>query len=357
MSIRKTLQEDSGAIAVLYSIVFVFVVVPMLVVGTTAYVRSATTGELQRASDSGALAGAATIPFGNTDFVVNYLDATSAGATTATLSQLGLDDPSPDPLQIACDQAEQSATDPHNVGATYAVKNGPVSCDSAYLSDPTLVGAAKACAAGLGVQVPMLPGQPDFSSLLPALFHPGVETTMSWQVEGPLDQALGGNRSRLETTTSVARRRFKDIVVVPMLTAPIDPTATGGTATINLNPYAGDVRSFVASAFDGTEQLLQNTPRLAPCTQVVDAARGDVLDAVDPPSTGPQFDQILADALANQTPIVVMQVVEDLSVPYLDFVPVCVDSVNGHYIGHVTAFGACDVVAPGAFRASLRRSP
>ena len=356
MSIRKAMHEDNGAVAVLYSIVLAFLVVPMLVVGTTTYVRSTTTGELQRASDSGALAGAAMIPFGNTNFVLNYINATSGGATTETLNQLGLNYPSQDPLVAACDQAQRSATDPSNVGATYAVKNGPVNCESDYLSDPTIVGAAKACAAGLGVQVPPLPGQPDFSSLLPALFHPGVRTTMSWQVIGPLDQMLGGNNSKLETTVSVARRRFKDMVVVPMLTAPIS-TASGASTTINLNPYLGDVRSFVSAAFDGTDQLLQQTPQLAPCTQVVDAARGDVLDAVDPPSTGPQFDQILADATANETPIVVVQVVEDLSIPYLDFVPVCVESVNGDYVGHVTTFGACDVSAPGAFRASLRRAP
>jgi len=355
MSIRKTLHEDSGAIAVLYSIVFAFVVVPMLVVGTTTYVRSATTGELQRASDSGALAGAAMIPFGDSSFVLNYIDATSGGATTDTLSQLGLNYPSEDPRIAACDQAQRSANDSHNVGATYAVKNGPVTCDSTYLSDPTILGAARACAAALSVQVPPLPGQPDFSSLLPALFHPGVRTTMSWQVIGPLDQMLGGNNSKLETTTSVARRRFKDMVVVPVLTAPISTTGGASTTTVNLNSYLGDVRSFVSAAFDGTEQLLQQTPQLAPCAPVVDAARGDVLDAVDPPSTGPQFDQILADAAANQTPVVVVQVVENLSIPYLDFVPMCVSSVNGDYVGHLTSFAACDVVAPGAFRASLRR--
>ena len=356
MSIRRAMHEDNGAVAVLYSIVLAFLVVPMLVVGTTTYVRSTTTGELQRASDSGALAGAAMIPFGNTNFVLSYIDATSGGATTATLNQLGLNYPSEDPRIAACDQAQQSATNRDNVGFTYAVKNGPVTCESVYLSDPTIVGAAKACAAGLGVQVPPLPGQPDFSSLLPAMFHPGVRTTMSWQVVGPLDQMLGGNNSRLETTTSVARRRFKDMVVVPMLSAPVSLDGSSAATTINLNPYAGDVRSFVSAAFDGTDSLLQQTPRLGPCTQLVDASRDDVLDAVDPPSTGPQFEQILADATANETPIVVMQVVEDLSIPYLDFVPVCVESVNGHYIGHVTRFGSCDVTAPGAFRASLRRS-
>ncbi|HET6908681.1 MAG TPA: hypothetical protein VFH54_05020 [Mycobacteriales bacterium] len=353
MKMQTRLREDSGAIAVVYAVVFVFVVVPLLVVGTTTYVRSSTTGELQRASDSGALAGAATIPFGNASFVLDYIDATSDGATTDTLNQLGLDYSSPDPLQVACDQAVRSATDPHNVAATYATAP---SCQAEYLSDPTIVGAAKACAAALGVQAPPLPGQPDFSTLLPALFHPGVQTTMSWPVTGPMDKVLGGGTGKVETTTSIARRRFKDMVVVPVVAAPVN--VTGGTAdtqTINLNPYAGDVRGFVSGALDGTDQLLQQTPQLAPCAQAVDAARGDLLDAVDPPSTGPQFDQILSDALADQTPIVVVQVVEDLSVPYLDFVPVCVASVNGDYVGHPTTFGDCAVVAPGAFRASLRR--
>ena len=355
MSLRARLHDDEGAIAVLYGIVFTFVVVPLLVVGTTTYVRSSTTAELQRSSDSGALAGAAAIPFGNTHFVLDYLDATSRGATTDTLSQLGLDYNLPDPLQVACDTAQRSATDAHNVGAAYALKNGPAQCDAAYLGDPGVVGAAKACAAALGVQAPPLPGQPDFTGLLPALFHPGVQTTMTWHVTGPMDSMLGGGPGKPETTTSTARRRFKDMVVVPVVGTPVN-VAAADTSTLNLNPYAGDVRTFVGNAFDGTETLLQQTPQLAPCQQVVDASRADVLDAIDPPATGPQFDQILADATATQTPIVVVQVVEDLSVPYLDFVPMCVESVNGDYVGHPTTFGDCTVVAPGAFRASLRRA-
>ena len=358
MSLRARMHEDDGAIAVLYGIVFTFVVVPLLVLGTTTYVRASTTGELQRASDSGALAAAAAIPFGDTHFVIDYLNATSNGATTDTLSRLGLDYSLPDPLQIACDQAQRSATDSHNVGAFYALKkNGPATCNAVYLSDPTIFGAAQACASALGVQPPPLPGNPDFSTLLPAMFHPGVRTTMTWRVTGPIDSLLGGGSGKLETTTSIARRRFKDMVVVPVVGAPVTATAgLGGTTTVNLNPYAGDVRTFVSNAFDGTERLLQQTPQLAPCSQVVDAARGDVLDAIDPPSTGPQFDQILADAVATQTPVVVVQVVEDLAVPYLDFAPMCVDAVNGDYVGHPTTFADCSVVAPGAFRASLRRS-
>lgn len=356
MPTRMRLHEDDGAVAVLFGVLFAFVLLPLLVLGTTTYVRSTTAAELQRASDSGALAGAATIPFGNAHFALDYIDATSGGATTDTLDLLGLDYPYPDPLQVACDQARHSASDPHNVGYVYALDQlkRPMSCQAEYVKSD-LVGAAMACASALGVQPPPLPGQPDLSTLLPALLTPGIHTTVSWQVAAPMDKVTNSGPS-IQTVSSVARRRFKDMVVAPLVTA---PAIGGGTDTVvNVNPFAGDVRTFMSSAIDGTEQTLRQTPGLGPCAQMLDNARGDILDAVDPPSTGPQFTQILDAAAADSTPAMIAGVVESTSVPYLEFFPACIDASGGPdaYVGHLSTFGDCTVVSPGAFRASLRRS-
>lgn len=352
MTSRST--GDSGTVAVLYAIVFGIVIVPLIALGTSTYVRTTTDGELERAADSGALAAAAAIPFGNLQFATDYVNATSGGATTQTLADLGLTYPLPDPLQVACDQASRSATDTRNVAATYALPNGGVQCDQpTYLPDP-LSSTIDNCATALGLLPPPLPGQPDFRFLVPALLRPGVEVHLSWRVSSPTDQVFGRDATTTQSADAVARRRYKDMVVIPVTTLP-------ATGTFNLDPLSTDVRTTVSAAIDGTRQLLMATPSLAPCATLLDATRDDILDAVDPPATGPQFNAVLASAAASQTPVLVVPVVESLGVPYLDFLPVCVedsgvaDASGSSYVAHVDTFGECSVVSPGAFRASLRR--
>ncbi len=345
-------RDDSGAVAVLYAVVFVFALVPLLALGTTTYVQTSTAAELQRAADSGALAGASALPLGNLPFAVNYVNATSGGSTTQTLSQLGLSYPYTDPLQLACQQAMRSATDPNNVSAGYA---GPVSCTPppVYVSIPGNDPSGP-CATALSLLPPPLPGQPDLTTLAPALVTPGVQVSLQWSVTGPLDQLVGGSGTT-QTAVGLARRRFKDMVVIPVTTL---PTGT----TFNIDPLVSGVRTTVSNAVTTTDQLLTAAGTLGSCVTALNAEEGDLLDAVDPPSTGPQPSTVLAIAASAQTPIVLVEVVEALGVPFLEFVPVCVensgiaDASGSTYVAHTDTFGVCTVVAPGAFRASLRRS-
>ncbi|MBV9293182.1 MAG: hypothetical protein JO222_12090, partial [Frankiales bacterium] len=192
---------------------------------------------------------------------------------------------------------------------------------------------------------------PDLSGLLPTLLYPGVQVTMSWTVTGPLD-GLMHSAGTEQSVTSIAHRRFKNMVVVPEVQLP------GKKAqTINLNPYAGDARSLVLDALNGSEKLLVSHPQTAPCASALDAAHDDILDAVDPPNGGPTAQQILADAEQQGTPVLAVETaVNGLGIPYLDFVPVCVASSGGGFVGHLGNFGACSIDAPGGFRAALRRS-
>jgi hypothetical protein len=202
----------------------------------------------------------------------------------------------------------------------------------------------------LGPLDPM-PTVPNLAPLLPVLLRPGVQVTMTWKVQSPLDQVFNSSGTT-ETFTSIAHRRFKNMVVIPEATLP-----TGDT--INLNPLAGDLRAAVLQALDGTERLLQLNPATSTCAGVLAAMHDDILDAVSPPRNGPSAEQILDDAIADQAPLVVARVVtvaNALNVPYHDFVPVCAEQVAGGYVGHLTSFGTCSVRAPGGFRASLRRS-
>jgi len=354
-------RRDDGAVAVLYAIVLLGVLMPVFALSTTALVRSTTNGELQRAADAGALAGAAAIPFGDVNFARNFIAATpGAHWTERRLRDLGLSYDGEDPLDIACDDvALPNATDSHGLGSRYAKS---VSCTSSYVSNPDLLTQLEDCASGLAslptpVPAPSLPGvpavptTPDLSPLLPALLYPGVRVEMSWHVTGPFDQVINAGGAT-ETTTAVARRRFKNMVVVPEVGLP-----TG--QTINLNPYVGNVRGTAIDAMDQTERLLAANSLTAPCSSVLDGAHDDILDAIDPPAGGPTADEVIHDAIASDSPLVVARVisgVEGLSIPYLDFVPVCAEQVGDQYIGHLVDFGSCSLDSPGGFRASLRRS-
>jgi hypothetical protein len=365
MSLLKQARRDDGAVAVLYAIVFAVVLVPMLGIGTTALVRATTTGELQRAADAGSLAGAASIPTADVNFARSFLAATAGGPTDQTLRNLGLDYPGHDPLTVACDDvAVPNATDQHNVAVAGKFAGAPT-CQAKYLSDADTLSAVRQCADALATSatgstgitsgtglpgLPSVPGLPDLSPLLPVLLRPGVQVTMSWPVHVPMDKIFN-NTGTTETFTSIAHRRFKNIVVVPEATL---PTGT----TINLNPLAGDVRTAVLDAMDGTDEILRSVPATAVCAGVLDGARDDIADAIDPPGGGPDAATILDDAIASNSPILVARVVtvaNSLGVPYLDFVPVCAERVASNYVGHLTSFGACTLSSPGAYRASLRR--
>jgi hypothetical protein len=347
---------------VLYAIVFVGVLLPLLVVGTTTLVRSTADGELQRAADAGALAGAAAIPFGDPNFARNFLSATAGGPTDQTLQDLGLSFGGDDPLDIACRQVAQvNADDPHNIGHSFAT---PASCHPSYLSDLATLSAIRDCATGL-VHPPVgVPAVPDLSPLLPALLYPGVQVQMNWHVTGPLDKVINGAGAD-QNVTAIAHRRFKNMVVVPAVTPPhpglpgnplLPPSPVDPPGTIDLNPVVRDVRNTALDALDETEQLLAATPLTAGCATFLDGAQDDILDAISPPSHGPDAQQIIDDAAASDSPLVVARLVSGLGIPYLDFVPVCVERTGGVDIGHLGDFGSCSVAAPGGFRASLRRS-
>ena len=351
-------RHDDGAVAVLYAIVLAGVLVPLFALGTTALVRSTTNGELQRAGDAGALAGAAAIPFGDVNFARNFLAATAGGQRTdRRLRDLGLAYDGEDPLDVACNEvALPNANDSHGLGSRYATA---VSCHPSYVSNPDLLSELEDCASGLATVpapapslpgVPAVPSTPDLSPLLPALLYPGVRVDMSWHVTGPFDGFINGSGAT-ETTTSVARRRFKNMVVVPEVGLP-----TGDT--INLNPLVGNLRNTAIDAMNETEQILTSSPLTAPCASVLDGAHDDILDAIDPPSGGPTAQQVIDDAITTHSPLVVARVVsgvQGLDIPYLDFVPVCAEDVGGRYVGHLVDFGSCVIDAPGGFRASLRR--
>jgi len=354
-------QGEHGAVAVLFAIVLAFALLPAIALATGTYVRSTTGTELQRASDSGALAGAAEVPLGNLTFADNYLSTVTGTGIGTTLSNLGISDPSvPDPLAAACNTALKDATNSDNLADAYA---DPPTCSAKYLAQPGPLGDLQSCLNGatqgvLGGIGGLLGGLDptqllsSLEPLLPALIEPGVSVTMSWHVQSPLDQVFGGNQGRAQTSTAFARRRFKNIVVIPEATLP-----TG--QTINVDPTLQNARTLVLNTFTSLESLLSSIPLLSSCSNVLTDLQSDVADAVDPPGGGPSLNSILDDAVTSGEPIlavVIPQTLGALQIPFLDIVPVCMAQVGGTYVAHLTNFGGCVVDAPGGFRASLRNS-
>lgn len=361
---------ERGAVAVIVAIVLALALLPAVALGTGAYARSTTGAELNRASDTGALAGAAEIPLGNLTFVDNYLDQITGTGVGATLQQLGLDDPAlPDPLGDACTTAVNDATNNDNLAHAYA---STPTCDAKYIADDGPLAQVQNCVnnltgsalnnllnllggllGGLGLGG-LSPTQlvSSLSAALPALLDPGVKVTMTWNVKAPFDQVMGDADGHQQSSTSYARRRFKNVLVAPVVSLP------GANGTININPTLQNVTSVVFQTLTQLEGVLGNLtsllPGLSSCITALQDLQGDLSDLLSPPDNGPSLTQILDDAVSSNTPVLTL--ITGTSIPFLDLVPVCVQDLNGQYIAHLTSFAGCIIDAPGGFRASLRNS-
>lgn len=381
-------RGDDGAVAVIVALLLAFALIPALALGTGTYVRSSTSTELQRASDSGALAGAAEIPLGDINFAENYIASITGSGVVTTLQSLGIQNAGqlPNPLVDACKVALADGTNANNLATSYAtfdhnsqppdpavtsVTDPNAWCKAKYLPDAGILGSAQTCLNAIAPTTSLLNNLGLLSLLglglgglsptkllgaldgtLPALLEPGIQVTTSWKVTAPFDNVFNSSGST-QTSTSVARRLFKNAVVVP--TIPI-----GGT-TINVNPTLQITRTQLLNTLSSVETLLQTlgalVPGLSTCAAVIDNLSGDLADAVDPPSNGPSLTTLLDDAVASGSPVLaVSTAVTGLGVPFLDMVPVCMEKVNGQYVAHLTTFGSCIINAPGAFRAALRNS-
>jgi hypothetical protein len=367
---------DEGVVAVIVALVLAFAMIPALALGTGTYVRSATSTELQRASDTGALVGAAEIPLGNTAFVTNYVNQITGNGLATTLSALGLDDPNaPDPLADACAAAIRDASNTENLGHAYATMPADA-CTAKYLANDSAISELTTCVANLApgalsglsaLAVSLLNGllgtlglgglDSALGSLLPALLNPGVKVTMKWHVTAPFDSVFA-SEGQEQTTTSIARRRFKNVLVVPQLSLPVG----GSTITLNPDQLLQPLTTTVFKTLTDLENLLNNVlfrtllPGVSSCVSALQNLQGDLSDLLDPPSNGPDLTNLLDDAVRSHTPVLTL--VTGTGIPFLDFVPTCISNSGGVYkavVATATNLG-CLLDAPGVFRASLRNS-
>lgn len=216
---------DSGAVAVLVALLVAFVLLPVAALGLTGYVRAGVDAELQRAADSGALAGATSLLF---------VDLSSTGTASANGAVLLPDGP-------ACRAALRalgSATAPHvqrdHAPLAAAFASPTPACTAAFSTDEAypdcvrhLVSQAEFAVAELErrlgtvlAAVPLLGDEvrarravsQAVFDLVPAAAVDGLSVTLDFSVQGPLDGALGRSGPTPRRVTGTARRLFKPLL-------------------------------------------------------------------------------------------------------------------------------------------------
>lgn len=370
-------RSETGAIAVLVSVVLVGAALPLAGLGYSAHVRGATAAELQRAADSGALAGAAAIPLGDLSFVTTYLNNLVGVPLLPPIPGAPLN-----PLTVACQRARAAALEDDGFSKTWATPapNGTTSptCTAEYTPDQGALGGITSCVAGIVNYTPLsgllatllnliqglvngLLGAGNIGRLLPGLLEPGIKVTLTWNQRGPLDALNPGDdgTAKLQRTTSTARRRFKNVVVLPDVPGstgiPIPLNQAFNTVAQNLIfPTLFQLNTTVGNALSGLG--------ISGCGNLIGALTSDLADLVNPPpdAEAPTVQQILDDAFATAQPVLVLRIPPNptaaLGNPFLDFVPVCVQKTGGTFTGLVQSLPAttgCIANAPGAFRATL----
>ncbi len=327
---RRT-PGDDGAVAVLVSLVFLFVLLPAAALGLSSYVRGGVHAEQVRAADSGALTGAAALTLVNLA-VLPPVSSLTVPPNSATLA-----------LNRACQATRKAAavgstlTDgfgaPPLAGvpgcvATYTPETSFGPCvdviTSALPPVPTITVPPIVIPGVPAVTVPNpIPGQPPIivtpeipattlpggtasatsiygavRNLIPGLLHNGVTVTLNYRVAGPLDAIFGSTGMQDKTAEATARRRFK--ALLPDLAALTgNPTLTPAQAQLvgALQALIQALKAVVGQTIDPNvvtttlNQLLPGSPvptvPVAPftvltgaCKQAAEALLEDLDDAV-----------------------------------------------------------------------------
>jgi hypothetical protein len=261
-------HDDGGVIAVLTALLVAFVLLPVTALGLTAYTRGGVAAEMQRAADSGALAGAASLALLDVD----------------TLLGSGLVDellPLPDTFAVlgstgrACTAALAARGTSTTSPLAQAFSSTPT-CTSGYTPDPVF----SSCTAGLATAVTTLTGPvtdrltgllgtllaPVVGSqvtslrdvtnavdrLVPALAHNGVRVALAYSVQGPMDGLLpGGSTPTPSFATADARRQFKALL----------PNFSQLGSLLGVTPATSGLNA-LGTALAPTEKMLVSTLQL-----------------------------------------------------------------------------------------------
>jgi hypothetical protein len=192
---------------------------------------------------------------------------------------------------------------------------------------------------------------------LPGLLVPGVQVTLSRNVEGPLEPLIRNAPTGDHVAESRARRRFKNVIVAPLIIVPpppdpIDEPPPEVPREIDLNEQLSQDEAL--EMYDNMVQDLQDLQDLvgqppAECDPVFPALRDDFVDIFNPPEEGaPTSEEVLDAAASNDEEVLILVLTSGIS--FFDFFPACIQQGP---TSNFVAFLGCTTNAGGAFRASL----
>lgn len=314
--VRAKRCGDDGVIAVLTAVIVAFALIPVTAVALSSYTQSGTKAEVQRAADSGALAGASAI--GLLDLGTLPQAALVTDLTTITFPAKN------DVFGRAClaaakayGQTPQAAHDNSPIGHAFATLN---SCRAGFAQDRGLIrclGQATTVtqnvlsgsvtritdaltALPLVGQLLLRPllnalnpqsvlnAQTLLVSLLPALSRNAVALQLDYRVEGPLDAVFDSDGSDV-TVRATARRTFKPLL--PNLSASL---GSSGLSGLQLNPGLAGLIDDAGVALSPVETLAVTQLQLV--LGVLKVAVGQTTQDAIKPLVG-QVDTLVAGVL------------------------------------------------------------
>lgn len=318
-------RDEDGAV-----LVIVAIAMPLLLLlvagGFVTFTLSGVHGELRRAADQAALAGAAAIPAVDPSSIVDGF--------------------APDPRAAACDVASANLV-AESARLVDAFQTRPAACDAALEHDVT------------DCDVPFV----SLDGVLPFAFTPRMRVEIRTNVAPPMLSLLGFGSSGAGAD-AVARRRIKNAVVVPIVPAARLRIQLGQvtavevmTDPVNVNRALREYQPALIDAVDDVDARLD--PLGLPCSQLLDGVRADLRDLYAPPSGSAPTALDIVEAGLGEDFLLIGVTVDDLmrpiaatQIPILDAALVVMDEVSeGDYRASVVAATS----ARGAFRAVLIR--
>lgn len=406
-------SNERGAIAVLMAIVLTILIIPLAAVSLSTFIREATIGELQRSADAGALAGARLVPVGDLP-VLPPPSAALAEACEVAQRALDTDDALGEEYSgpASCNAeyvVDNTVIDTLGTCATNALSAPESQIPSSLTSLPgwSIVEARYGQIVGMVERrIDQLTGM--IAHALPSITKPGVRVTLTRGVgdggnqEIPLENAAEADPPTTETKTATARRRVKNVALFPVV---VDPDT--GEWTVDPNEEVPSAQQAIDN-LEALEALVGSDPILGDmysdlgCTGLFDALAEDLRDFYNPGAgNAPTQGEILSEAQDQgaavlgyayeaspeipdlpddpeplpspsptglpvglptpaPTPTIVEPPTDDildallntLRIPFLDFVPVCIESTSPLTVNQSACQGA-----EGALRATLVPNP
>jgi hypothetical protein len=361
-------SADDGATTVLVALTLP-VLLALAATGFATAVLAGGERELQRAADAGALAAAARLPLTDPASAADLLPAVT------------------DVRSVAC------AVTGDNLGAaalTLAFAAAPACEVALEPDDPSLLAELQAAHPALQDAASLLaPLGLSPSALVPAVATPRLRVRASDAFSPPLLQLVAPDRDGVDlVASSLARRRLKNAVLVPILevpgTCPVTLETDLGSVTVDvdLDVHVADATSISDLASAITDCRIDLNPVLAesgahvfdalvevgarldelglPGSRVVDALLLDLRDLYDPTSPAATQNEVLANAVTvdDDVLVILVGVTDATAVPVLDAMPILARDLAGLLDGDPTVeelltAGRALSEAQGIFRASL----